>query len=183
VRRELTGEEFAAALRDFEHTAFRLETQPTYFAPEEQDFLARLRAGESPSPTDVPALRAWFEQVAEQTRQGKRVERVRVQDEPPTEYQRWERWCDPWNVRAGETMRYMTRRRAHDVGLLPAAGPCDWWLLDSRVLVVMTFDPEGRLTRTELATESSAVTQAAAWRDLAVRHSAPSGQRSAAAWH
>jgi hypothetical protein len=98
------------------------------------------------------------------------MERVRVQEDPPTGYQRFERWLDQWNIPAGETMRYMTRQRAHEVGLLPAAGHDDWWLLDSDRLIVMRFAPGGRRVANELVTDPETVLQACKWRDLAVHH-------------
>lgn len=167
----ITGAEFAAALREFDHTAFRLELQRAYSEPDEHDTVARFLAGDQHPPTEVAGLRAWFTQVAEQVRQGKRVERVRVHDDPPTDYQRWERWIGAWNTEAGETIRYMTRDRAHQIGLLPAAGNTDWWLLDSKQLIVMTFDDQGHRIRDELVTAPDRVVQACAWRDLAVHYS------------
>jgi hypothetical protein len=71
----------------------------------------------------------------------------------------------------GERFRYLTRVRAHDIGLLPAAGTKDWWLIDGHRLIVMRFDPEGRRITNELITAPAAIEQAVTWRDLALRHS------------
>jgi Family of unknown function (DUF6879) len=177
----LSNAEFGALLRAFEHTAFRLELQPVYLEPSEHDTVARFLAGEPEPPTEVEGLRAWFGQVADLTKQGKRIDRVRVHEDPPTDYQRWERWIGRWNTEAGETIRYITRHRAHEVGLLPAAGTRDWWLLDSSRLVVMTFDEEGHRIQNELITDPTIVVQACAWRDLAVHYSAPDQAGDAAA--
>lgn len=179
--RSLTSDEFAAALRSFRYTAFRLEIQPTYLIPEEQALLARFRAGEQVSPTEVPGLRQWFEQVAEQTRQGKRIERVRITDDPPTDYQRLARWCDRWNIEAGEVIRYLSRQQAHELGLLPTAGPHDWWLFDSHQLMTIIFDDDGRLTEANMTDDPARVVQAAMWRDLAIHHSLRGTARSDAA--
>jgi hypothetical protein len=179
--RALNDAEFGEALRTFSHTAFRLELQRAYLEPDEQATVAKFLTGEPEPPTEVPGLTAWYEQVAEQVRQGKRVERVRVHDDPPTDYQRWERWIGAWNMAAGEVIRYMTRERAHEVGLLPAAGELDWWLLDSNRLIVMRFDARGHRITTELITESDAVVRACAWRDLAMHYSAQDEASHAAA--
>jgi len=178
MRELLTGDEFAAALWDFQRTAFRLEAQPAYHVPAEQGLLAQLRAGQPMAADEVPELREWFERVAKRTRQGARVERVRIHDEPPTDYQRWERWCDPWNIRAGEVIRYLPRLRAVGVGLLSAARSDDWWLFDDRLLIVMSFDAEGHMTRIERTDDEAAVAEALAWRDLAILHSTPAEPRS-----
>lgn len=170
-RRLLTEEEFGQALRSFEHTAFRLELQDAYTEPCEAELFSAFVAGDPFPATNVPQLRDWYANVAARVREGKRVERVRVQQEPPTAYQRFERWLDQWNLRSGEIMRYLTRERANGVGLLPAAGDCDWWLLDSGRLITMRFDCEGHRIENELVTEPGIVLQACKWRDLAVHHS------------
>jgi hypothetical protein len=173
--------EFGEALRTFEHTAFRLELQRAYVEADEQATLAKFLAGEPEPPTEVLGLQAWYEQVAGQIQAGKRVERVRVHDHPPTDYQRWERWIGAWNITAGEVIRYMTRERAHEIGLLPVAGDCDWWLLDSNRLIIMRFDAEGHRLANELITDPQLVVQACAWRDLAVHHSSADQPSHAAA--
>lgn len=175
----LTDDEFAEQLRTFDHTAFRLELQPAYSEPSEHDTVAKFLAGDPEPPTDVPGLSAWFQQINELTQQGKRVERVRVHDEPPTDYQRWERWIGRWNVEAGERISYLTREKAHEIGLLPAAGDVDWWLLDSTRLILMRFDEVGHRINNELVTNPATIVQACAWRDLAVHYAAPTDVRSA----
>jgi hypothetical protein len=169
----LSEADFAAALATFEHTAFRLELQPAYQEPSERDTVRRFVSGQPQPPTEVDGLRAWFDQVSDQTRRGRRIERVRVHDEPPTDYQRWERWIGRWNVAAGEEIRYLARGRAHIIGLLPAAGVLDWWLVDDARLIVMRFDQIGQRVETWLDDDPDTVNQARTWWDLAVRYSAP----------
>lgn len=165
----LTEAEFKRHLRDFEATAFRLELQRAYDEPTERDTVARFLAGEPQPPIEVPSLAAWFEQVSRQTAAGKTITRVRVQEDPPTGYQQWERWIGEWNERAGEQFIYLTRQQAHEIGLLPDAGSTDWWLLDDQRLIVMRFNDTGRRISTELEDDPQAVAQARTWRDLAVR--------------
>lgn len=181
MSRPLTTDEWAAELAGFARTAFRVELQPHYATDEESELWDRWLAGDRTPPTDVPAVRDWLDQIAAQVAAGKRIERVRVQQDPPTEYQRWQRWFGRWNAEAGEQIRYMTVQRAHEVGLLPAAGPDDWWLLDEQRLIVTRFDADGRLIGSELDTDPQRVKQACAWRDLATHHSAPGRTRGQAA--
>jgi len=169
----LNEAEFGRLLATFEQTAFRLELQPTYTEEFENAWLARWLAGDRTPPTEVPEMAAWFEQLRALTAEGRTMTRVRVQDEPPTAYQRWENWVGIWNRAAGEHLRRMTRAKAHDVGLLPAAGENDWWLLDNSRLIVMTFDADGRRILSELVEDADAVDQACMWRDLAINHSVP----------
>lgn len=178
----LSNEEFSAALRSIRQSAFRLEGQPTYLEEHERYLVEQFLAGDFKAPTEVPVLADWFDQVRAQTQQGKQVSRVRVQETPPTEYQQLERWCDPWNLQAGESISYISRERAHEIGLLPAAAAFgDWWLLDNKALMTIAHDSEGRRVQHRLTTDPAIVSQAATWRDLATRHSEPSTARFAAA--
>lgn len=174
MSRPLTADEFGRLLAGVRHTAFRLELQPVYREPTEADSVAAFLAGQPGNPMDIPGATEWWQAVSALVAGGGRVERVRVQEDPPTDYQMWERWLDKaFNRQAGEQIRYMGRGQAHACGLLPAAGDVDWWLLDSSQLVRMWFDGHGNRIRTELTTDPAAVVQANVWRDLAVHHSAP----------
>jgi hypothetical protein len=176
MRRIFTDDEFARLLDDVQESALRLELQPTYRVTAEADSVAALLAGQPSDPTAIEGMPEWFASVRGVIKRGGRVERVRVQEDPPTDYQRWERWFDEVaNTPAGEVIRYMTRARALEVGLLPAAGDVDWWLMDGRRLIEMHFDAGGDRVRTEVTADPAAIARAREWWDLAVRHSAPLG--------
>ncbi len=177
----LDEERFAEELHSYEHTAFRLELQRAYSEPSEADTVSRFLADDPQEPTELSDFLAFYAKVAEHVAAGKTFQRVRVHEDPPTPYQRWERWVGRWNVQAGESIRYMTRARAHEIGLLPGAGADDWWLLDSNRLIVMRFDDHGHRLRNELTVDPGRVVQACAWRDLAVHHSVPENVRNPAA--
>lgn len=174
----LSDAEFFQALSGIEHTAFRLELQLAYLEPSETEVLEAYRNGDPDRHLTDEGFEAWWALLRTHTAAGRRVERVRVQEEPPTWYQEWERWVGKWNTTAGEHTRYMTRAVAEKVGLLPAAGDKDWWLLDSNRLILMSFDQDGRRLITELVTDPAIVVQACAWRDLAIHHSIPATDRA-----
>jgi hypothetical protein len=176
----LDGTEFVRRIATVQNSAFRLELQRQYREPGEETSLTKYLAGEPGDPfEDLNGFR-WIGIIRDIKNRGGQLERVRVHDTPPTDYQRWERWLGGWNIDAGEVIRYMTRDQAHEVGLLPAAGDIDWWLLDDTELITMHFDSNGNRIRTELGSDPDAVAQARVWRDLAVRHSVPDPGRTAA---
>lgn len=174
--RRLTVESFPDL---FEHTAFRLETRPSYLVDYEQPSVANFLAGEPRPVTEIPQYAAWLALVRGIVSQGRHVVRVRVFEEPPTDYQRWVQWAGRWNVEAGEHIRYMPRSRAAAVGL-PLV---DWWLFDSDLLALTHVDEDGRPVRNEIIDDPGIVARYSEWRDLAVRHSTPDqpGQRLSAA--
>lgn len=178
MRRLLSDAEWAEALWDFEQSAFRLELQPSYLESDEEPHVRRFLAGDLTPPEWSDD---WLDRVAAAVAGGKRIERVRVHEDPPTDYQRWLRWVSRENVKAGEVQRYLTRARADEIGLTPAVGCDDWWLLDSSKLIVMRFDPNGRRYQNEVITDPQRVEQACAWRDLAIHHSSPDTVRGQAA--
>jgi len=167
MRKPLGASEFGDLLRTFERTAFRLEVQPAYAVSAEQADLDLYLAGTPRRPDEADWFRPWLEQVRRLTAQGKRISRVRVQAEPPTGYQKWERWAGTWNIAAGEDIRYMPRSTAERIGLPLAA---DWWLLDDDRLILMQFTGQGEIAGRELVAGAAAVAPYRTWRDLAVSH-------------
>lgn len=139
------------------------------YAVDLDEYYDRFQAGERFDAEQMPGFPGWLGYVQDLTAAGRRMERVRVHQDPPTDYQRYARWVGQWNIRAGEVINYTTRARATEVGLLPDAGTDDWWLLDDQRLVVMEFDADGERTRTYLTTDEDALAQARAWWDLAGR--------------
>ena len=108
-------------------------------------------------------------QVARQVAQGKSMGRVRIVDDPITDYQRWMQWMDRWNREAGEEILYLPRSSAQQAGLWPAAGQADWWFFDDEVLMLMHFDERGVRTRVELLKDEPEVDEARIVRALAIR--------------
>lgn len=171
MEHHLGEDEFYVQLGSVTQSAFRLELQPFYYEPAEQATVDRFFAGDPQDPTEVDSLKAWYALVSRLTAGGVVVARVRVQEDPPNRYQRWERWITPWNIAAGEDMRYLTEVDAHTIGLLPSAGGADWWLLDGSRLILMEFDTEGRRVRSTLITDPERIAQAKMWWQLAYTHS------------
>lgn len=171
MREVLDGPEFSRLLGAFEQTAFRFEQQTHYVVPFEQEPFRRWLDGDQTPLTATPEYAEWIGQIRTLTRAGRRYERVRVRDEPPTDYQRWEDWAGQWNTAAGEVIHQLPRSKAYEIGLLPAAGDTDWWLLDDEALIVMSYDATGRRALAEYVDDPAEVAQARLWRDLAVHHS------------
>lgn len=164
----LTGDDFNDLFRYFTATAFRLEAQPVYTVTDERESFEEFLAGEPRPVTEFAFYAAWLAKIRAATHAGKRVERVRVLEEPPTDYQRWELWSGQYNIAAGETIRYITRSRALEIGL-PVTD--DWWLFDSKKLATMRFSENGEPLGGEIISASDIVAQHGTWWNLAVRHS------------
>lgn len=163
----LTSEAYANLFDRFEWTAFRLETQPTYRVPYEADAYSDWLAGTPALPDEIPWFRAWLDQIRAAHASGRRVQRVRVVDNPPTDYQRWELWATPYAEAAGEDIRLITRARLTELGI-PGG---DWWLFDNSALAKMAFDDEGRPQPGVIVTDPEVIAQHVVWRDLARTHS------------
>lgn len=168
MRYTLTNADFTAQLRDYAHTAYRFELQPFYAVDGEQESFRRFIEGRPVSPLDVAEDRAWLDQVRRQTAEGKHMARVRIHQDPPTDYQRWMRWRGTFNVEAGETLHYLTVGQAAKAGLLGGVALRDWWFFDNNRLMVLTHNPEGRRIHTELITDDIELEKARALWDLAV---------------
>ncbi|MFF4750635.1 DUF6879 family protein [Streptomyces sp. NPDC002514] len=159
-------DEFNGLFSKFEHTAWRLETRCRYASDEVTDTYRQFVAtGEADWTFDHP----YCQTIREQTGQGKRVERVRIVDQPPTAGQLYLLDNAKRNSRMGEDIRNMWRADA-DRLRLPAE---DFWLFDSRLIALLQFDDDDQLTHVDLITEPAEVVRCAMIRDAAWHHAVP----------
>lgn len=175
MRRDLTDGDFAGEFWDqlagFQRTAWRWENQPFYEIGAELPNVDAFLAGHPADPMQNEYLAPWMRQVAAQTAAGKQIGRVRVIEEPPTEYQRWERWLDRWNTDAGEAIMYLPRSyvRQNLSAQEPFPGT-DWWLFDDARVMIMHFDGAGQRVRVELTDDRHDVVRAIEFSRLARIH-------------
>ena len=163
----LSEDEFLNALRTFRASAFRLETRGSYALDYEQADFDRYLAGSPIPPPELDWWRPWLDRVSRWTQEGKQVSRVRVLDEPPTDYQQWQLWATPWHERAGEDIRHLPRSEAQR-NMLPLAH--DWWLLDNQRVIAMWFTDDGKIDYKTLITEPGTVFAYQRWRDNAMAY-------------
>ncbi|MFG3047560.1 DUF6879 family protein [Streptomyces sp. NPDC048241] len=92
---------------------------------------------------DLDPAERWADRhaiVTGATKRGVRVRRARIVSTPVSEYIRFEHAVtDGLNIAAGEDVRWLSRRVATGISL-PGN---DFWLFDSRLVVVNHFDGEG----------------------------------------
>ncbi|MCX5387847.1 DUF6879 family protein [Streptomyces sp. NBC_00083] len=156
-------EEFGTMFRTFEHTAWRLESRRRYQEDETTETYRRFVRGEDAGwDLDDP----WCVSRREQRALGKRFERVRVVDAPPTPGQRYLLDNARRNGAVGEDIRNLWRSDAERLAL-PAE---DFWLFDARVIARLHFDGDDRLTGVELITDPVEVLRACQVRDAAWHH-------------
>ncbi|MFE6749420.1 DUF6879 family protein [Kitasatospora purpeofusca] len=159
-------DEFDAMFESFAHAAFRLETRRRYRSDEQTETYRRFAAGEAAGwDLEDP----WCLSRREQVALGKRFERVRIMDNPPTPGQRYLLDNTERNSAVGEDIRYLWRTDADRLDL-PAE---DTWLFDSRVIALLHFDPDDDLTDVELITDPVQVARACQVRDTAWHFATP----------
>ncbi|MFE2550810.1 DUF6879 family protein [Streptomyces sp. NPDC059355] len=162
----ISFDEFETMFVTCEHNAWRLESRRRYASDEETDTYRRFITGEDPAwDLDDP----WCVTRREQTSLGKRFERVRIVDNPPTVGQRYLLDNARRNNAVGEDIRNLWRSDAERLRL-PAD---DFWLFDSRVIAYLHFDDEDQLTEVELITDPVEVSRACQVRDAAWHHAVP----------
>jgi hypothetical protein len=152
----------------FESSAFRLESRRAYAvdvgSPKWQLWRAGGNLGFNPE-------HPWHANVRAQVEQGKRFERVRVLDRPPTEGQQFLLASGQGNVEAGEVIRNLWRSEAEQLGL-PAA---DFWLFDDRLVVHLAFDQDDNTLGVRVTEDQADVAEAVRVRDTAWPVAIPTG--------
>ncbi|MFH8789394.1 DUF6879 family protein [Streptomyces roseoverticillatus] len=158
-------DEFDGMFETFEHAAWRLETRRAYRSDEETETYQRFMQGRDAGyDLDDP----WCTSRREQSALGKRFERVRIVDNPPTPGQLYLLDGARRNAAVGEDIRNLWRSDAERLRL-PAE---DFWLFDSRVATLLHFDSEDRLTGVELITDPVKIAHYCQVRDAAWHYAA-----------
>jgi hypothetical protein len=153
------GADFGTLLTSFIHEAWRWERQGTYRQPEEAEPWARWSRGET---DDLEWLNPWLAEVRAATREGRAFKRVRVLDEPLTEYQRWQLDVTPANIAAGEEVRLLFRGQVGQLGLPDH----DFWLFDDAAVARMSYDQE-QFAGAQLITHPAEVDRYRRWKEVA----------------
>ena len=160
-------DEFDRLFTQFEHTAWRLETRRRYASDEITDTYAQFTRGE---PVDWDGKDAeWCAERRAQTALGKRFERVRIIDSPPTPGQLYLLDNARRNSSVGEDIRNLSRADAERLQLPEE----DFWIFDSRLVVLLDFDGADDLVNVELITEPVEVNRYVQARDAATHYAAP----------
>ncbi|MEU5977097.1 DUF6879 family protein [Streptomyces sp. NPDC047315] len=84
----------------------------------------------------------WLTTMREITSRGVSVRRARIVSEPVSDYIRFEHHVTDGNVAAGESVRWLPRRRASDLAL-PGN---DFWLFDDSLVLFLHFAGDGELS-------------------------------------
>ncbi|PAU47770.1 DUF6879 family protein [Streptomyces albireticuli] len=156
-------DEFDEMFETFKYTAWRLETRRAYQSDEESETYRRFSRGlDAAYDLDDP----WCSSRREQTALGKRFERVRVVDAPPTPGQLYLLDGARRNAAVGEDIRHLWRDDAARLGL-PAE---DFWLFDARVATLLHFDEADRITGIALITDPVEIVRYCQIRDAAWHH-------------
>ncbi|MFJ1861438.1 DUF6879 family protein [Streptomyces anulatus] len=159
-------DEFEGLFRTFSHSAWRLETRRRFASDEATN---TYRQFVETGVVDWPVEDPYCELIRSQTAQGKRVDRVRIVDHPPTAGQLYLLNNAKRNSGLGENIRNVWRVDANRLQL-PAT---DFWLFDSQLAAKLRFDDEDHLVDVELTTEPAEVVRYAAIRDAAWHHAVP----------
>lgn len=115
---------------------------------------------------DVSYHENWLRMVREATAAGRLFARVRVVSLPLTDYSRFSMWVSGYTREAGDDIRYLTRDQAK-AAELPNH---DYWLFDSRKLLVMQFGEDDRFVGGEVIEDPAVVVEHNYWRDVARHH-------------
>ena len=134
-----------------QRTAVHLEMRDIYIA-DDPAFLAWQKDGTMI--LDDPDSEHWTALVRKSVAHGVVVRRARIVSEPVSEYIRYEHATTaPFNVAAGELVRWLPRRQATDLAL-PGN---DFWLFDGVDLLINHFSGNGDWIDTEMVSNPDVI--------------------------
>ncbi|MEV5677092.1 DUF6879 family protein [Streptomyces sp. NPDC052179] len=165
----ISFEEFDGMFTSLKHSAWRLETRSRYASDEGTDTYAQFARGEA---VHWDLEDPWCQERRAQAALGKRFERVRVLDEPPTPGQLYLLDNAARNTAAGEVVRTLPRSVAN-AQRLPTD---DFWIFDGRVVALLHFDGDDQMTGVELITNPVEVLRYVQAREAAWHFAVPYDQ-------
>ncbi|MEV0279673.1 DUF6879 family protein [Streptomyces sp. NPDC050610] len=131
------------------HSAVHLELRDSY-QPDDPEFVAWQQGKRlDPAADRSTWWRPFLDVVTETTARGVAMRRARVVSEPVTDYIRYEYDVTFPNVVAGESVRWLSRRKAADI---PLPGT-DLWMFDSEAVLFTYFSGVGDVVDREWRTE------------------------------
>ncbi|MFD7338753.1 DUF6879 family protein [Streptomyces violascens] len=131
---------FAELLDGAQHSAVHLEMRDSYgVASEADDFERWKQTGERDTDSNSAYWAPWVELVRRAVERGVKVHRARIVSEPVSDYIRYEHAGTVVNLRAGEDVRWLSRRCTSDIAL-PGN---DFWLIDSHLIRWNHFTGDG----------------------------------------
>lgn len=139
----------------FRLNAIRLECLPAYLGRGEAESIAAWRA-RRPQPERSVRTDGYLREVAEDVLAGRQRQRVRIVDEPLSDYVRWEleRYGESQTV--GEEIRVAVRAGGSQAAAEDLAGAVDGWAFDlgdpDERVVLMYYEPDGSFGSAHLAT-------------------------------
>lgn len=162
MRELLSDDAFDELFQSYRHVAWRLETRTAYGVAEEDVPFQEWLAGKDPG---IDWFQPWLRMMRQELATGKRMERVRLIDDPPSDCLKWELWTTPYNLAIGEDIRYLPRE--HPIAAeLPDH---DFWVFDSRVVAHFEFDGP-RVLGAWIDDDPASVVSALQARDAAWHH-------------
>jgi hypothetical protein len=167
----ISGPAITEFFRDgFQYSAWRWETRRAYGVAAESEALQAFLRGEDVAEPGRP----WLVLIRDLVKQRKTVGRVRLIDDPPTDYQRFLLADVSDSVDAGEDIRYLQRVEAHRQGL----PEYDYWIFDSRTVGIFQFDGDRSLGMA-LTDDPAEVLRACRIRDAAMHFAIPAREFTA----
>lgn len=130
--------DFDQLFHTFARSAFRLEQVHQYLVDEDDEAFTAWRQGR-PLPAFTVDTSPWLRLIADTTAAGRHWCRVRIVDQPLSDYNRFRLATDPTLMAAGDRI-YVADRAWHAEldGLRE-----DFWLFDDELVVTLQYDDDG----------------------------------------
>jgi hypothetical protein len=147
----------------------RLEMRRHTHIPDEQREFRAFLAGERPEERQTRLPSWWTDMIGAHKAAGHVFRRVRVMDDPLTDYNRFMIWGARQNVAAGEDIRFLAMADANKLDLPDH----DFWVYDSARMVELRFTDDGRIVGYDLLTDLDTVARHEEWINRAFEAATP----------
>lgn len=144
--------EFDQLFKNYQQSAYRIETLREYNVPEEKEELSDYLRG-VPLPT-VP-MDEWLTMIRRNKKSGKTIARVHIVPTRLTPYLRYEiEWGYCYTASAGEDIYLLEEDNPEKIGASE-----DFWIFDASIVALIHYDVRGAVVRIEIIRDPERVRQ------------------------
>lgn len=146
---------FDEMFASFKVSAKRLETLPLYCITENSEF-AEYQSFINNKPIKGFANQDWLDSLIAWTKEGKKIERLRVLPTSPSQYVEYEtKWCYPRNKKAGEKVSFLEEKIYNQISKKHKIN-ADFWIFDDSKVILMQYDCNGAYLGAKLLSDKEA---------------------------
>ena len=151
---QISNKSFEELWSEAKEEIFRLELLNTYLVDYEAETFNKYKKGLKVSGLEIPGFDKWLRDIEQKTKNGVKVLDLQVLDLPMSDYLKFGISCASFLAEEkGEKFMFIERKNVSEL----IKGIEDFWLFDSKIVLPMNYDKDGRFISKGVPTTNSII--------------------------